>query len=56
MPHRWGDFFNYPGNIETPMVEPEKLKLHWNRILSCTGIRYMCINIKGLCLKTCIHR
>ena len=44
--HSWGDFINYPVNISTLMVEPEKVKLHCNRIVSFTGIIYMCMNLK----------
>ena len=42
--HIWGDFINYPGNITILMVELAKLKLHWNRIVSCTGIIYTCMH------------
>ena len=47
MPHQWGDLIYYPGNIGTLMVEPAKVKLHWNITASCPVIRYVCMETKG---------
>ena len=54
--HIWGGFINYPGNITILMVELAKLKLHWNRIVSCPGIRYVLMDIKEFYLNTFMHR
>ena len=54
--HIWSYLINFPGNINTLLIELAKLKHIWNIILSFPGIRYMCVDINGFYLKISMKR
>jgi hypothetical protein len=45
-----GNLINYPGELTTQTVDITTAKLHWNSMLSTPNAKFMCLDIKNLCL------